>query len=154
MQTGILKYLIVLVVSCCLTSSFVVSQEDETIDMESVTTKSQEEIDRELQQELDTMGITAHTGVKQAMAIVKQEEAIQSDMDEAMKKQKAAELLSDIGSGLMASTLVPLIPLAIGHAMNIGFSGGLAVHFATAGLLLSLAEVIRKKQSNTENRNS
>jgi glucose-1-phosphate cytidylyltransferase len=101
-------------------------------------------------------GADSSTGgrVKQAMAIVKQEEAIQSDMDEAMKKQKAAELLSDIGSGLMASTLVPLIPLAIGHAMNIGFSGGLAVHFATAGLLLSLAEVIRKKQSNTENRNS
>ena len=109
---------------------------------------------QQLQQELDTMGITAHTGVKQAMSIVKQEESIQSDMDEDMKKQKAAEILSDIGSGLMASTLVPLIPLAIGHAMNIGFAGGLAVHFATAGLLLSLAEVIRKKQSNTENRNS
>jgi hypothetical protein len=109
---------------------------------------------QQLQQELDTMGITAHTGVKQAMSIVKQEESIQSDMDEAMKKQKAAEILSDIGSGLMASTLVPLIPLAIGHAMNIGFSGGLAVHFATAGLLLSLADVIRKKQGSTENRNS
>ena len=109
---------------------------------------------QQLQQELDTMGITAHTGVKQAMSIVKQEESIQSDMDETMKKQKAAEILSDIGSGLMASTLVPLIPLAIGHAMNIGFSGGLAVHFATAGLLLSLADVIRKKQGSTENRNS
>ena len=105
---------------------------------------------QQLQQELDTMGITAHTGVKEAMAIVKQEESIQSDMDEAMKKQKAAEILSDIGSGLMASTLVPLIPLAIGHAMNIGFAGGLAVHFATAGLLLTLAKVIRKKQGNTE----
>ena len=110
---------------------------------------SDEQIEQ-LQQELDTMGITAHTGVKQAMSIVKQEEAIQSDMDEAMKKQKAAEILSDIGSGLMASTLVPLIPLAIGHAMNIGFAGGLAVHFATAGLLLTLAKVIRKKQGNTE----
>ena len=53
MQTGILKYLMVLAVSCCLTSSFVVSQEDETIGIESVTTKSQEEIDRELQQELE-----------------------------------------------------------------------------------------------------
>ena len=53
MQTGILKYLMVLAVSCCLTSSFVVSQEDEAIDIESVVTKSQEEIDRELQQELE-----------------------------------------------------------------------------------------------------
>ena len=46
MQTGILKYLMVLAVSCCLTSSFVVSQEDETIGIESVTTKSQEDSDR------------------------------------------------------------------------------------------------------------
>ena len=53
MQTGILKYLMVLVVSCCLSSSFVGSQEDETIGNESVATKSQEEIDRELQQELE-----------------------------------------------------------------------------------------------------
>ena len=53
MQTGILKYLMMLAVSCCLTSSFVVSQEDETIGIESVTTKNQEEIDRELQQELE-----------------------------------------------------------------------------------------------------
>ena len=122
--------------------------------LDNIVDQMSDEQIQQLQQELDTMGITAHTGVKQAMAIVKQEEAIQSDMDEAMKKQKAAELLSDIGSGLMASTLVPLIPLAIGHAMNIGFAGGLAVHFATAGLLLSLAEVIRKKQGSTENRNS
>ena len=122
--------------------------------LDNIVDQMSDEQIQQLQQELDTMGITAHTGVKQAMAIVKQEEAIQSDMDEAMKKQKAAELLSDIGSGLMASTLVPLIPLAIGHAMNIGFAGGLAVHFATAGLLLSLADVIRKKQGSTENRNS
>jgi hypothetical protein len=108
---------------------------------------------QQLQQELDTMGITSHTGVKQAMSIVKQEEAIQSDMDEAMKKQKAAEILSSIGTGLIGSTLVPLIPLAIGNAMNIGFAGGLAVHFATAGLLIALAKVIRKKQGSTEHGN-
>jgi len=122
--------------------------------LDNIVDQMSDEQVQQLQQELDTMGITAHTGVKEAMAIVKQEESIQSDMDETMKKQKAAEILSDIGSGLMASTLVPLIPLAIGHAMNIGFAGGLAVHFATAGLLLSLAEVIRKKQGSTENRNS
>jgi len=105
---------------------------------------------QQLQQELDTMGITAHTGVKQAMSIVKQEESIQSDMDEDMKKQKAAEILSNIGSGLMTSTLVPLIPLAIGHAMNIGFAGGLAVHFATAGLLIHLAKALGKKEGSSE----
>ena len=36
-----------------MTSSFVVSQEEETIDIESVATKSQQQIHRELQQELE-----------------------------------------------------------------------------------------------------
>jgi len=118
--------------------------------LDNIVDQMSDEQVQQLQQELDTMGITAHTGVKEAMAIVKQEESIQSDMDETMKKQKAAEILSDIGSGLMASTLVPLIPLAIGHAMNIGFAGGLAVHFATAGLLLHLAKALGKKEGSSE----
>ena len=105
---------------------------------------------QQLQQELDSMGITSHSSIKDVINVVKQEDTMQSDMDEVMKKEKVADLLSNIGSGLVTSTLVPLIPLAIGHAMNIGFAGGLAVHFATAGLLIHLAKALGKKEGSSE----
>lgn len=117
-----------------------------------VNQMSDEQI-QQLQQELESMGITSHTPIKHVMNIVKQEESMESEMDEDMKKAKAAEILSDIGSGLMASTLVPLIPAGIGHSLNIGFSGGLAVHFAVAGLLLGLAKALGKKEGSSEHGN-
>lgn len=117
-----------------------------------VNQMSDEQI-QQLQQELESMGITSHTGIRHAIEIVKQEESMESEMDENMKKAKAAEILSNIGTGLVASTLVPLIPLGIGHALNIGFSGGLAVHFAVAGLLVGLAKALGKKEGSTEHGN-
>ena len=105
---------------------------------------------QQLQQELDSMGITSQSSVKDVINVVKQEESSELEMDENMKKEKVADLLSTIGSGLVTSTLVPLIPLALGHAMNIGFVGGLAVHFATAGLLIHLAKALGKKEGSSE----
>ena len=105
---------------------------------------------QQLQQELGNMGITSHSSIKDVINVVKQEESSELEMDENMKKEKVADLLSTIGSGLVTSTLVPLIPLAIGHAMNIGFAGGLAVHFATAGLLIHLAKALGKKEGSSE----
>jgi hypothetical protein len=107
----------------------------------------------ELQQQLANMGITPQSSVKHVINVVKTEDEIQSDMDENMKKEKVADLLSTVGSGLVTSTLVPLIPLALGHAMNIGFSGGLAVHLATAGLLIALAKALGKKEGSSEHGN-
>jgi hypothetical protein len=109
----------------------------------------------ELLQQLNSVGITPNTSVKHAVNVVKNQEAMemQQDMDENAKKQKAAELLSNIGSGLVGSTLVPIIPLALGHALNIGFAGGLAVHIATAGLLIALAKALGKKEGSTEHGN-
>jgi hypothetical protein len=122
--------------------------------LDKVVNQLSDEQVHQLQQELDNMGITSHTPIKHAMNIVKQEDSIESEMDEDMKKEKAAEILSDIGSGLVTSTLVPLIPLGIGHALNIGFGGGLAVHFAVAGLLIGLAKALGKKEGSTEHGNN
>jgi hypothetical protein len=107
----------------------------------------------QLQQELESMGVSPNSSIKDVIGVIKQEESMEMDMDEETKKQKVADTLSTIGSGLVTSTLVPLIPLAIGHAMNIGFSGGLVVHFATAGLLISLAKALGKKENSTEHGN-
>ena len=118
--------------------------------VDNIVNQLSDEQVQQLQQELDSMGITSQSSVKDVINVVKQEDAMQSDMDEGMKKEKVADLLSTIGSGLVTSTLVPLIPLAIGHAMNIGFTGGLAVHFATAGLLIHLAKALGKKEGSSE----
>jgi len=118
--------------------------------VDNIVNQLSDEQVQQLQQELDIMGITSQSSVKDVINVVKQEDAMQSDMDEGMKKEKVADLLSTIGSGLVTSTLVPLIPLAIGHAMNIGFAGGLAVHFATAGLLIHLAKALGKKEGSSE----
>ena len=118
--------------------------------VDNIVNQLSDEQVQQLQQELDIMGITSQSSVKDVINVVKQEDTMQSDMDEGMKKEKVADLLSTIGSGLVTSTLVPLIPLAIGHAMNIGFTGGLAVHFATAGLLIHLAKALGKKEGSSE----
>ena len=118
--------------------------------LDKVVNQMSDEQIHQLLKDLESVGITSHTGIKHAMNIVKQEESMESEMDEDMKKQKAAEIMSNIGTGLVASTLVPLIPLGIGHSLNIGFSGGLAVHFAVAGLLIGLAKALGKKEGSSE----
>ena len=118
--------------------------------LDNMVSQLSDEQVQQLQQELDSMGITSHSSIKDVINVVKQEDTMELDMNEVMKKEKVADLLSNIGSGLVTSTLVPLIPLAIGHAMNIGFAGGLAVHFATAGLLIHLAKALGKKEGSSE----
>ncbi len=114
---------------------------------------SDEEV-HELLQQLESVGITPNTTVKQAVNVVRREEDNnEMDMDENMKRRKAAEILSSIGTGLVGSTLVPLIPLGIGNAMNIGFTGGLAVHLGVAFLLVGLAKALGRKENSTEHGN-
>ncbi len=114
---------------------------------------SDEEV-HELLQQLQSVGITPNTTVKQAVNVVRREEQDnEMDMDENMKRRKAAEILSSIGTGLVGSTLVPLIPLGIGNAMNIGFTGGLAVHLGVAFLLIGLAKALGRKENSTEHGN-
>jgi hypothetical protein len=122
--------------------------------LDNVVNQLSDEEVHQLQQQLADIGITPETSVKQAVDIVKQGDNMETDMNEDMKKQKAADILSNIGTGLVASTLVPLIPLGIGHALNIGFGGGLAIHLAVAGLLIGLAKALGKKEGSTEHGNN
>jgi hypothetical protein len=105
---------------------------------------------QKLQSELTKLGITADTPAEEVI------NKIEGPLSEAEgdQKQKIANALSNIGSGLMTSLLVPLIPVAIGTGTGIGFAGGLGVTMATAGLLIGLAKALGKKEGSTEHGNN
>ena len=112
-----------------------------------VNNLSDEEV-QQLMQQLSAVGITPESSSKHIMNVVKSEDAgVQQDMAEDMKKEKVADILDNVASGLAASLLVPIIPVAIGHAMNIGFGGGLAIHAAATALLFALAKALGKREN-------
>ena len=103
----------------------------------------------QLKAELNKLGITADTPAEEVI------DKIEGPLSEAEgdEKQKIASTLNTVGSGLMKSLLVPLIPLAIGSTTGTGFAGGLGITVATAGLLIGLARALGNKEGSTEHGN-
>jgi len=99
----------------------------------------------QLRAELTKLGITANTDP----------ETIASKIDESLfeaegdTKTKIANVLSNIGGGLMKSLLVPIIPVAIG-SMGPGVAAGFAITAGTAGILIALAKVLGAEESIEE----
>jgi hypothetical protein len=94
----------------------------------------------QLKAELAKLGITADTPV----------EDIAQDIESAInevegdQKQKIADALDGIGTGLIGSLLVPLIPVAIGST-GVGVAAGFGITLAAAGLLKGLAKALQNK---------
>jgi hypothetical protein len=100
---------------------------------------SPEQIEQ-LKSELAQLGVTAETPVEDVA------QDIESEMNEAEgdDKQKLANTLDGIGTGLLGSLLVPLIPVAIGST-GIGVAAGFGITLAAAGLLKGLAQALKNK---------
>ncbi len=96
---------------------------------------------QQLKSELTQLGVTAETPVEDVA------QDIESEMNEAEgnDKQKIANTLDGIGTGLIGSLLVPLIPVAIGST-GIGVAAGFGITLATAGLLKGLAQALKNKE--------
>ena len=112
---------------------------------DAIVSKLSDAEKEELKQTLDRLGIEPDSTLKQVVQIVnKATPEEKGEMGEAEKspKEKVADTLAGLGSGLAASHLVPIIPLAIGRAADIGFAGGMAVSLGTAFILLSLAKAL------------
>ena len=102
---------------------------------------------QQLQADLAKMGITADTSVEDAA------HKIEGSLDEVEgdDKKKLADTLSAIGTGLIGSLLVPIIPAAIGHSTGIGMAGGLGLTFAAGGLLVGLAKALEHRSDGKVN---
>ena len=96
---------------------------------------------QKLQADLAKMGITADTPVEDAA------QKIEGSLDEAEgdDKKKLASALQSIGTGLIGSLLVPIIPLAVGQSTGLGTAAGLGITFAAGGLLVGLAKALQHK---------
>ena len=96
---------------------------------------------RKLQADLAKLGITADTAVEDAA------EKIEGSLDEAEgdDKKKLANALQSIGTGLIGSLLVPIIPVAIGQSTGLGTATGLGITLAAGGLLVGLAKALKAK---------
>lgn len=102
-----------------------------------VSELSPEQIEK-LKAELANLGITAQTSVEDIAQHVGS--ALQEA--EGNDKQKLANTLDNIGTGLIGSLLVPFIPVAIGST-GIGVAAGFGITLAAAGLLKGLAKALR-----------
>ena len=105
----------------------------------------------ELKTTLDKLGIEPDSSLKQVVQIVNDstpQEKGEMDEEEKSTKEKVADTLAGLGSALAASHLVPIIPVAIGQAADIGFGGGLAVSLGTSLILLSLAKALGHKSKD------
>lgn len=100
---------------------------------------SPEQIEQ-LKSELAQLGITAETPVENIAQDIESE----INEEEVDPKQKIANALDNLGTGLIGSLLVPIIPVAIGST-GIGVAAGLGITLATAGLLKGLAHALKNK---------
>jgi len=115
--------------------------EDSVEDKVNIDDLSDEE-KNQLRNALSKLGITADSSIEDVADKI--ENKIESTLSEAEENpnKKFSDALSAVGGGLLASHLVPLIPLIVGHMSGIGFLGGLAVTLGTAGALLGLAKAL------------
>lgn len=102
---------------------------------------------QKLQADLAKLGITADTAVEDAA------EKIEGSLDEIEgdDKKKLANALQSIGTGLIGSLLVPIIPVAIGQGTGLGTATGLGITLAAGGLLVGLAKALKAKSDGTVN---
>jgi hypothetical protein len=115
--------------------------EDSVEDKVNIDDLSDEE-KNQLRDALSKLGITADSSIEDVADKI--ENKIESTLSEAEENpnKKFSDALSAVGGGLLASHLVPLIPLIVGHMAGIGFFGGLAVTLGTAGALIGLAKAL------------
>lgn len=134
-----------------------ISMEEKIADrlLPSIENLTPEQINQ-LKSELEHLGVTPDSSVKDVTNNIKDitnniESSLNEDEEEegSTTKEKVADALSDVGSALMKSLLVPIIPVAIGST-GIGFAGGLAITMLTAGALIGLARALDKKEGSTE----
>lgn len=99
---------------------------------------------QQLQADLAKMGITADTSVEDAA------HKIEGSLDEVEgdDKKKLASALQSVGTGLIGSLLVPIIPVAIGAGTGLGTATGLGITLAAGGLLVGLAKALKHKANN------
>ena len=107
-------------------------------------------VKEQLKAELARLGITANSTVEDVAQEIKPK--IEESLNEAEgdTKEKLAKAFSDVGSSLMKSMLVPLIPLVAGQATGTGFVGGVAITAITAGALIALAKALGAEKSMEE----
>ena len=107
-------------------------------------------VKEQLKAELAQLGITANSTVEDVAQEIKPK--IEESLNEAEgdTKEKLAKAFSDVGSSLMKSMLVPLIPLVAGQATGTGFVGGVAITAITAGALIALAKALGAEKSMEE----
>jgi small-conductance mechanosensitive channel len=102
----------------------------------------------QLKKQLADLGITPDSNIKDVAANIENEVPI-NEAEEDPKK-KIANILSIVGGSLVKSLLIPVIPVAVGSVLGIGFAGGLAITFAAAGALIGLAKLLGEKENSTE----
>jgi len=102
---------------------------------------------QKLQADLVKLGITADTAIEDAA------EKIEGSLDEIEgdDKKKLANALQSIGTGLIGSLLVPIIPVAIGQGTGLGTATGLGITLAAGGLLVGLAKALKAKSDSKVN---
>lgn len=95
---------------------------------------------QQLQADLSKLGVTADSSAEE----ITQDLELDINEGDADSKQKLGNALDNIGTGLIGSLLVPLIPVAIGST-GIGVAAGFGITLAAAGLLKGLAHALKKK---------
>lgn len=98
----------------------------------------------QLQAELSKIGITADSSTSDIAKKINIP-VNEAEGDGQSTKEKVADVLDGIGSGLIGTMLVPIIPVALGHYTGMGVAAGFAVTFATISLLKGLADSLKKQ---------
>jgi hypothetical protein len=106
--------------------------------LEITVDKLSDEQKAQLRAELAKAGIAANSKIEDVAG--KLDKSLNED--EGDTKAKLAKTFSEIGSGLMGSMLVPLIPLIVGFTTGTGFAGGFAITAGVAGALIGLAKAL------------
>ena len=94
--------------------------------------------------ELKQLGITPETSNSKIVDKVEDIEDKTIDENEKSTKEKVASVLSGIGTGLIGSLLVPIIPVAIGSVVG-SVGAGFTATAGAAALLKGLAKALDKK---------
>ena len=112
--------------------------------LDQILSKLSPEKLEKMSNELKQLGITPETSNNKIVDKVEDIEDKTIDENEKSTKEKVASVLSGIGTGLIGSLLVPLIPVAIGSVVG-SVGVGFAATAGAAALLKGLAKALDKK---------
>ena len=112
--------------------------------LDQILSKLSPEKLEKMSNELKQLGITPETSNSKIVDKVEDIEDKTIDENEKSTKEKVASVLSGIGTGLIGSLLVPLIPVAIGSVVG-SVGVGFAATAGAAALLKGLAKALDKK---------